>query len=89
MYIQKQSFISEQVYRYPLSPPPNASKADIVPAGYPNFNKICNFSISPTEIFFAERENQYLGAQLQYVFFLYTRFHLIPSKNIGDLARNS
>ena len=38
--------------------------------------------------FFAARENQYPGAQLQYIFFLYARFHLIPSNSMGDLARN-
>ena len=38
--------------------------------------------------FFAARENQYPGAQLQYMFFLYARFHLIPPNSMGDLARN-
>ena len=34
-------------------------------------------------------ESQYPGAQLRYIFFLYTRFHLIPPNTIGDLARKS
>ena len=36
--------------------------------------------------YFAARESQHPGAQLRYIFFLYTRFHLIPPNSIGDLA---
>ena len=50
--------------------------------------KNCNFRISPMGTFFAAREYQYPGAQPRYIFFLYARFHLIPSNSMGDLARN-
>ena len=43
----------------------------------------------PLGTFFAARESQYPGAQLRYIFFLYTRFYLIPPNSIGDLARKS
>ena len=39
--------------------------------------------------FFAARENQYPGAQLQYIFFHCAMFYLIPPRSVGDLARNS
>ena len=38
------------------------------------------------ETFFAARENQYPGAQLQYTFFYFT-FYLIPPSSVGDRAR--
>ena len=38
--------------------------------------------------FFAARENQYPGAQLQYIFFHCAKFHSISPSSIGDLARN-
>ena len=37
--------------------------------------------------FFAARENQYSGAQLQYIFFHCD--YLIPRSSVGDIARNS
>ena len=45
--------------------------------------------ITPMGTYFAARESQHPGAQLRYIFFLYTRFHLIPPNSMGDLARKS
>ena len=39
--------------------------------------------------FFAARENQNPGAQLQYIFFDRATFYLILPSSVGDLARNS
>ena len=41
------------------------------------------------ETFFGAQENQYPGAQLQYIFFHCDTFYLIPPSSVGDLARNS
>ena len=74
--------------RFHLIPPNSMGDSSVEKLSSISTKKKCNFRIQSHGDIFRARENQYPGAQLQYIFFLYARCHLIPSNSMGDLARN-